>query len=327
MRQGSHKNQMVYGFELEIHRLLKDSDNPVSVADEILKRWDTGQLSWRDQEVAGEFLITAGFTNALFQQIAKALKGRQKIPWVSFVEALGKVNAHLTKDEVDQLLVGAAEEDALEAISKSRALDGIDPRFSKIRKNANNELKLKKAMMPEPPQNQNVTAISDHTRPLVQKLKVKKTSLADWARRTEENATPETLAQIEKMAADMLEQSRLNPDAASDIAISLRFMGLSEKALSALKHAPPVRGTLWLELDLLLETGRFVQALQRADMLERRFTGDPEATFSAGYARAISLYGLGQKDEARILLEGIVKVRPNYRSAHSLLMKWKSEER
>ncbi|HEX4926005.1 MAG TPA: hypothetical protein VFV50_18070, partial [Bdellovibrionales bacterium] len=99
-------------------------------------------------------------------------------------------------------------------------------------------------------------------------------------------------------------------------------------ALEALAFArPQTPASQWLELDLLLETQRYVEVLQQADRLERKYSSDPDASFSAAYARAIALHGLGERTQATTLLEGIVKVRPTYRSAHSMLLKWKDEEK
>jgi hypothetical protein len=306
--------------------MLIESDNPVLVADDLLRRWERGELSWKDQEITSEFLVNAGFTSAFFQQVIKALRARQKIPWTSLMNALGQVNARLTREEIDQILVGAAEEDALSEISRSRALDAQDARFQKIRGTVREERKLKLVQVPAPPAPNPHTVVGDRTRPLIEPAKTRRLSLSEWARRAEE-ARPEAKEKYEQIAQAMVKQSEREPLSAYDIAISLRFMGLPQEALRALHHSPPRPGALWLELDLLVETERFVEVLDKAKTLERKFSRDPEASFSAGYARAIALHGLGQKDEAKILLEGIVKVRPNYRSAHSLLMKWKAEEK
>ncbi|MEQ1875634.1 MAG: hypothetical protein ABL958_03245 [Bdellovibrionia bacterium] len=320
---------MVYGFELEIHRLLIETDNPIQVADEILKKWDRGELSWKDQEVASEFLLNAGFTSALFEQVNKQVKARQKIPWACFFEALAVAKARLTKEEVDQILVGAGEEEALALMCRSRALDSSDPRFAKIRANARIERRqIGRKIPPAPPPMSQATMISDRTRPMVENpvKPVRKLTLTEWAKHADETSAGSKL-KVARTAQLMVQESQRHPATAYDISISLRFMGLHDEALVALGFAPRNTSVLWLELELLLETGRFVEVLDKADNIERKLTSDPEASFSAAYARAIALHGLGQFAEAKKILEGIVKVKPAYRSAHSLLMKWKGEEK
>jgi len=321
---------MAYGFEVEIHRLLKETDNPIQVADELLKKWDKGELSWIEQEIAAEFLLNAGFTPALFEQINKQLRARQKIPWAVFFEALARAQARLTKEEVDQILVGAGEEDALGQMCRTRALDSADPRFAKIRANPRIERRQEKMKVKsEPRAMSQATMISDRTRPMVENAipkPIRKLSLQEWAKNADQTSVT-SKEKIAKTAKLMVAQSRKEPATAYDIAISLRFMGLPDEALDALACAPRGPSVLWLELDLMLETSRFVEVLDKADQLERKLSGDPDATFSAAYARAIALHGLGQLNEAKELLESIVKVKPTYRSAHSLLLKWKGEEK
>lgn len=314
---------MAYGFEVEIHNLLKESDNTIKVADEVLKKWDRGELSWKDQEVAAEFLLNAGFLPALFEQISKTLKARQKIPWAVLFEGFARTRTRLTKEEIDQILVGAGEEDALAEICRSRALDAVDPRFSKIRAN----VRIERRARAQKPAVRQQTMIDDRTRPMVENIKARKVTLAEWAKRAEELA-PETKEKFARIAASMIGHARGEPSTAYDIAISLRFMGLPNEALDALKFArPQTAASLWLELDLLLETQRHVEVLEQADRLEKKFSSDPDASFSAAYARAIAFHSLGEHARATTLLEGIVKVRPTYRSAHSMLLKWKDEEK
>jgi hypothetical protein len=314
---------MVYGFELEIHRLLRETDNTVKVADELLKRWDRGELSWKDQEVAAEFLLNAGFLSAFFQQTTKAVKTRQRLPWGCLFEAFARAKVRLTKDEIDQILVGAGEDDSLSDLCRSHALDAIDPRFARIRANVRAERRAK-SLAPAP--QQHTIFESDRTRPMVQNIKARKATLAEWAKRADE-LSPDLKEKFSQIAASMISHAKADRSSAYDISISLRFMGLPHEALEAIKFAKPAAAVLWLELDLLLETERYVEVLEKADFVERKLTNDPEASFSTAYARATALHALGETQRARDLLEGIVKVRPNYRSAHSLLMKWKAEEK
>ena len=65
-------------------------------------------------------------------------------------------------------------------------------------------------------------------------------------------------------------------------------------------------------------------ALRRfADEWGRRYDAHPkDKVVAITYARARALKGLGQDDLATDLLRSLVRVRPSYKSAQSLLMDW-----
>jgi hypothetical protein len=56
--------------------------------------------------------------------------------------------------------------------------------------------------------------------------------------------------------------------------------------------------------------------------MEIKYISDPETTFAVSYLRAQALQGLGQHGSALEIMQSIVRVRPNYRSAHSLILEW-----
>ena len=56
--------------------------------------------------------------------------------------------------------------------------------------------------------------------------------------------------------------------------------------------------------------------------LEIKYVDDPETTFAVAYLRAQCLRELGQEAAALETLRSLVRVRPNYRSAHALILEW-----
>jgi len=78
----------------------------------------------------------------------------------------------------------------------------------------------------------------------------------------------------------------------------------------------------WLRIELMILARKYVDALNEAATLEARYASDPEAAFAITYARARALKGLGQDELATDLLRSLVRVRPSYKSAQSLLMDW-----
>jgi tetratricopeptide (TPR) repeat protein len=116
------------------------------------------------------------------------------------------------------------------------------------------------------------------------------------------------------------------PDLAYDLAMGLQMMDFHSEALQILALASPSPAVDWLRLELEVRARRFVTALEEAHRLETLYASDPDAAFAATYARARALYGLGEKQTAIDLLRGLVKIRPHYRSAHSLLLDWAGGE-
>jgi hypothetical protein len=137
-----------------------------------------------------------------------------------------------------------------------------------------------------------------------------------------------------EIARQAIEWARVHPQLAVDFALLLHFMEFRDDAIDALdagspraEHQPDFQAERspsrdWLRLELLLTARQFVRALDAANRLEIVYAHDPEAAFAVAYARAHALWGLGEKGMAVDLMRAIVRVRPGYRSAQSLLLDW-----
>ncbi|MBY0384901.1 hypothetical protein K2X05_07055 [bacterium] len=81
---------------------------------------------------------------------------------------------------------------------------------------------------------------------------------------------------------------------------------------------------LWHELYLSLEGQQYARALSLIAQLQKSKIGN-EQSFSLLYYQAQALYGLGNRSDAIRIIKNIVKIRPQFKSAHSLLMEWETE--
>jgi hypothetical protein len=81
---------------------------------------------------------------------------------------------------------------------------------------------------------------------------------------------------------------------------------------------------LWYELQLCLNGKQYARALNTIDLLQKTKISN-EHSFSLLYYQAIALYGLGQKSSAVQIVRNILKIRPQFKSAGSLLLEWESE--
>lgn len=128
---------------------------------------------------------------------------------------------------------------------------------------------------------------------------------------------------IDQLAQYTRKYTLERPEASYDFAIMFVFIGAYSEALQCLEQISDDQKVSWLKIELLLKDHRYVEALDQSEQLERRLAEDPEAAFSSCYLKAQALYGLGDQLTATELLEGLVSVRSDYRSAEILLRRWK----
>jgi hypothetical protein len=108
-----------------------------------------------------------------------------------------------------------------------------------------------------------------------------------------------------------------------DLALMAHFLEFHSEALVLLQFAPDSAAKDWLQVELCLETRRFIDALEVIGFLEHKYAGDPEANFALTLAKAKAFWGVGKSGNAIDLLTSIQNVRPNYRSVSSLLHQWR----
>ena len=137
-----------------------------------------------------------------------------------------------------------------------------------------------------------------------------------------EKLSPEQLATKNLIVERAKELVKKNQHVAYDLAIGLHAMDLNFEALEILELGEKKSSSDWLKLELMILARQFVDALDHAGHLEVSYADDPDAAFAVIYARARALYGLGQVPMAVDLLRSLVRIRPHYKSAQSLLMDW-----
>lgn len=289
--------------ELRIRQWLKDFADPARAADEVLKLWDQGALSWQDQEIAGRFLLNAGFAPSLLNRFARQLKKKQLLQWANFLDALASSSLRLSSEDFDALFLGAGEENQIENLVRTQSMDSREPRFQKIRA----RLKVQHLAETSP-----TPLKSDFFRVLLAK---------------EQKAAPEIQIAEARIGAELVRRGQENPNVAHDTAVSLMLMGLSEHGLQLLDSISDQDARKdWLQLELLLSASRGLDALQWSEHLAQKYFDNAEYSLSALYGQSLALAELGRTSEAKALLEKILSISPQYRSAHSLLLQWSQED-
>lgn len=350
--------------EAEIQSLLADSGEVSLVADLLLRRWERNILSAEDVRAFTRFLINAQLYPTLLTQIRNRLGDEAPVPWGAFVECLAQMGVALESFEIEALYEGARRYDGgLDDLSDSRALDPVKPqvaqhrqkRLSRLReelderrqdlrrrleyarvnrllqqeRKALEELHLLDPDDPEVRREKNALAFREaqdvidaalsHSPPR-EELELKALEIpADL--KPEAHAL---IAQVQKRAAESPHEALVY-----DLALLLINMDLPAAAADLLdKHRqlPSLRyRLLWLRLEALLFAKQYAGALADVQVLESKLFGQPDATFALTYARAQALWGLKETVTAIELMRGIVKVRPGYRLANSLLLQWQTE--
>lgn len=346
--------------EREIRDALNRSGSADLVAVELLERWSKNLFSPDEQRAVAQFLLNAGLHQRLLGEFQRLFQERRLIPWAQFAEALLRARIKLSEDDTRALLEGLNEQDGYDDILACRAVDALAKPIRDKRKNfvAKKALRLaeKKSALRERllffranrmfeeeaatleqlhalfPEDTEFRGEEEDfqmrwAREVIANRSTRSTDLTDELASRERKLTPEIRSLKDLYFARCSELAANHPRSAYDLALVLVFMEFYSEAIEVLAHAIPQGHRVdWLRLELLLLARHFVAALEDANRLEIVYAGDPEATFAVVYARARALWGLGQASMAIDLMRSIVNVRPQYKSASSLLTDWNGGE-
>lgn len=159
-------------------------------------------------------------------------------------------------------------------------------------------------------------------RSTIHKVFQKKLAQSDWFPTTSD-IDPEVAKKMMKSAKKYLKK---NPDFSIDIAIMFYQMDMYAEALLIIDGMKiKTAHTMWYALQISIDGKQYARALSIIDVLRHRQLNN-EHSFSLLYYQALALFGLGQKSEAKQIIANIVKIRPDYRSADSLLLDWENEK-
>jgi len=340
--------------ESEINALLREKNDPQLVAEELIYRWRHRLLNEQEQLDCAQFLLAAGLYRHLFTEIHRLIIETEKLPWAQLAEALGRIGYKPDDYEVNALFEAAESQSAVPELLRSRQLDLFSRTFAEKRAELHDAIKRsifeRKQALKDQIQFMRAQRLYEQELKLIEELEALFPSEADireekdelrlrWAREVVANARATTDPAIElerkleyltpeeeSVKAILVERAheiaKEKPELAYDLAIGLNAMGFAREALEVLEHAKPSYAADWLKLELMIRARQFVSALEEATRLETEYANDPETFFAATYARARALHGLGEAASAIDLLRGLVRVRPNYKSAQSLLLDW-----
>lgn len=336
--------------EIIIQKLLEDHD-PTYVADDLLKKWDRGELTEEDQQIAAQFLINAGFFKTLQSQFVKQLSQDRTVTWIPFLEMLIRTGSTLPDEIIDPILVGMTEGNQLENLiyvqnagKLHSRIESLTKKFleesyktlntekkqliEKLQRQINDRMEaevkslshLLRARFPGDQEVMDVTSNLDLTyiRNLVQK-KERDLSQSIPLKKEDPNS-PERI----KIAEDVVKNAKKNPNSAYDLAILLTQIEVYNDALICLSYAPASLEKDWLKLDLLIKSENYIEAMSESFEIEKKYSENPQTLFAVLQLRAQALHGLGEKEKAIQILEKLLETSPKNYTAKVLLHSWRN---
>ena len=343
-------------FERTIRDLLLDEGNSDRVADNLLHRLRIESPGLKQREAFLGFIVNAGYAKYAMELYQLWFTEKRRIPLFAFCYTLEKSGFEPRAEFFKQLLKANSSAEESSPLTHFTPWENLEPQLSELKRNTAEKLREEaqehyrqqtakleylriNRMIDEERSllDQMLMAYPDDTNLLRQKEDLQ----SRWAEavimrragvvqaetsleKTELQLTALELKALSIIVDGMLAatkefSAKKNPKMAYMIAIGLFMLELYNPAVEALQYAEQNISTDWLTVECLLKSRRFVEALDAATTIEKKYADDPETVFGSTYTRALALEGLGQKPAAAELVQSILQVRPSYRSAQALL--------
>lgn len=339
--------------ELELRALLKKKYSPKDLAPRLIKNIFDANLAWEEKRSFWMFLFLTQRMETLAETLKQTLNEKGKIPFELLIQLVDEAGQPPKPIFFEALLKGLKKQGALEAVFAARGLDKWDKRLAQIRAELVEVKVLEQQKFKENLlekfwflRNQRMSEQAGRVLRRLLELypedgdlvKLKNEFDEQWARdilashasdlqghRLERTTTSPSSADEEMLNTFLSEGEKLfleKRESAVDLAMAFLFMDDYGRAIEVLSWAPPTSAVDWLRCELMLEDRRFLEALEMLNRLEIKYISDPETTFAVNYLRAQALQGLGQHASSIEIMQSIVQIRPNYRSAHTLILEW-----
>ena len=125
-----------------------------------------------------------------------------------------------------------------------------------------------------------------------------------------------------RLLKDIFAVSHKHPEKTKNMAVFLYMMGWPDAGTQLLDKEPLNQETSWFYLEWLMEMKQYTACVELAHQLLQNTDEDPEKLFFINYITAQAFYHLGEKKKAITYLNDIITIRPDYKSAQSLMEKW-----
>jgi len=340
-------------YENAIRDMLINAKDSRRVADSLIKRLRAESSNLRERTAFVRFLINGGYLSEVLEMYSDWYKEKRRIPLYEFCyllnasgfkpssdflkniflshQHLGKESnfTHFSAWEVHDSQLAEMRRRKLadcitaEAERKKSLLDRLE--YYRVNRMILEEEKLLNELILYYPNDEDLKIQSQAfherwARAVIARQTVQKFDLLREF--PEDTYSAEEMAFIKTVLSEMQNILQQRPQMAYDFALAFCFFEIYEPARLILAQAQSNYAIDWLYAEILLKCRRFAEALDALLQIENKYAHDAENSFGVVYARALALEGLGQTGAAAELLKSLITIRPGYRSAHTLLLKW-----
>ena len=341
---------MVQVVEKEIQKMLSTGHTSSSIAQCLLNK-KKKYINTDSFLAVCQFMYQSGLYKLLIQTTISRLKKKEVVPWAFIIEILESQEIKIPKEKRAFFIKGIIEQNQIIAILTSRSWDKLHPELVNMKlneiKKINREKNYNFIKLMEDLEFIQAQGILKKEKEILEKLKKidpenpeihekwlqfrekwgrnlihkKKTNLLSRNNITTSPSEKEK-KQAEKISKSIRTILKEEPEKSYDMALLFSFVGYPYLAIQILKDHLNNVSSEWLYLELLLQSKLYLDCLSFLDIMEIKYSDDPETVFALIYIRAKAYYGLGKKKKAKDILSDMLKVRPNYRLTHYLLKQW-----
>ncbi|RME15654.1 MAG: hypothetical protein D6797_06165 [Bdellovibrio sp.] len=338
--------------EIQISHLLKQHQDPLRVAEELLP-----SLSTKDQKAFLQFLIASQNYQLAFRCCKAWLSTPKAFPWGSFLQLFYEANLPLMDPDWKAILEGATQslENAHSLVEfyteqvHAPPVQQLREKFLKKRKKE--WLKSKEDFLKKINYFKQQNMIEEEKKAIEQfqvlffkdlstyqhlkeDLKLRWSAHIISKNKIQQNQPlplkdKEFSPQEEIFLNNILNfflSLKLNEETAKNSALFFIFQSAHHHALSFLEQ---IRNHVWtpalswMFIETLITTKNYVRALGELELMQKQEAPhDPERPFAIRYLKAQCLWGIGKKHKAIQLIREILEVRPDYRSAQTFFNQW-----
>jgi hypothetical protein len=339
--------------ELEIRGWLLQRLTAEEIFSRLADRFPDPEFTYENRHKVFSFAANANLYKIGLEVLSVMLNNRGAVPWAWTLEFFAKAKSNPERELKEAILKGAERQEHSADLALTFSWDKFIPEIVAIKSTAHTErvsqakkqkqtlleklaffrneqltdeekrlLSVLRKMYPADEEIKNLESqfserwarhvITHHARPVS----------SDWSEHTLTLTDPDADQAVAPMVAEMAMLATDRHDVAYEFGVALLMMEQDEKALPVILSSPLDGPLSWLLVEALLRARRFVDCLDQLTKLEQSFGGDAETTFATTYLRAQAYWGLGQGPRAIELLEALTAIRPQYRSAASLLKEW-----
>jgi len=332
--------------------MLNEGHTLVEVSESLLLKSASSKISRKELYQIAQFFLLAGLHKDFFRQFPRRFFEKELITWPQFVEILIQNKIKISNRVIQAIYEGCDETKSLKHLALNKKWLTYDIRFQKIRQNlwekkVENLEKMRQNLIQKIEFLKNHRLIEDEkkaylkymevfpeddsiqqlyedfkerqARDLINK-KIEQKKVKEISITTSEYVDIEEARLAQRLLDEVMKMVQSQPHLAYNFSIMFVFFEMFDLALKLLEFAPKNPSSLWLKMELLFLNEDYFKLLTEAELLERDSQFENiEDSLALIYYKARAYKFLNQKSQAAELLNSILKIRPHYRSAQTLL--------